>query len=265
MAARAVPLESVQRFKSEKKLLASPKHYFAKQVMLEVNVPEAWNRKKPPMQLLQQLLTWWDGWCKTQPPQKILENNIVAKFWCPKSQKKYTLWTWSANSHAHTFLSHGSLFLLYFNHWNRVTKCRTEQGTGRIPAPTPNCPSSRALKTSQPAKATSMSQSNQGIHCPGSGYSLTTGPHPALLALECSSEKKLPSECQVPLTRIWRECFEREMSQREVKKKNEKKKKKKKELPHNHHLSSTSLCSNQVNGRDCVTSFIQSAGALTGS
>lgn len=40
---------------------------------------------------------------------------------------------------------------------------------------------------------------------------------------------------------------------------------KKKMLPHNHHLPLTSLCNNQVNGRDCVTSFIQSAGALTGS
>lgn len=56
-------------------------------------------------------------------------------------------------------------------------------------------------------RAASMSLSNQGIHCCSeSGYSLTTGPHPALLAVHCCFEQScllMPGS----LTWISRESF----------------------------------------------------------
>lgn len=122
---------------------------------------------------------------------------------------------------------------LFPNYWNQVISCHTEPETVGNPAllPTPNCPSSGAPNKSV-GQATSMSLSNQGIHCSGSGYSLATGPHPALLAVQCCFERScLPMPGS--LTRISRECLRREMPRVGGKEKN---KKERKNLWHNHHL-----------------------------
>lgn len=79
------------------------------------------------------------------------------------------------------------------------------------------------------SQAASMSLSDQGIHCcSGSGYSLTTGPHPALLAVHCCFEQScllMPGS----LTWISRESFRRRRGEECLGRK-------KKRLLHNHHL-----------------------------
>lgn len=113
-------------------------------------------------------------------------------------------------------------------------------------------------------QAASMSLSNQGIHCcTGSGYSLTTGPHPALLAVHCCFEQScllMPGS----LTWISRESFRRRRGEECLGREG----KKPPTQPPSAFELAVSFQSvpvpHQVNGWDCVTAFIQSAGALTG-